>query len=181
MLDNLLKTIPPVTRTIAFLLALGTVPVTQDTCIIMTCIFQRFQNSIRTGAFLIMQVWRLVTSLFVVKDFDTGSAYRSLVLYLCDDIVYMFQARFKRTGSKGVALIICTSFASICQLFTASLLGWASAPCLEFYLNSLTYYFARVHNDMMIFINLIPIRAPYCIWFISAFEWLQGDNSLTTI
>lgn len=46
------------------------------------------------------------------------------------------------------------------------------------YIYSLFYYYGRVHSDRIIFINLIPIRAPYCLWFLVAFSWLLGNPSL---
>ena len=46
------------------------------------------------------------------------------------------------------------------------------------YRYSLFYYFGRVHSDRLIIINFIPIRAPYCLWFMLAIEWLTGDTSL---
>lgn len=36
------------------------------------------------------------------------------------------------------------------------------------YLHALFYYFGRIHSDRLIIINFIPIRAPYCLWFLLA-------------
>jgi hypothetical protein len=79
---------------------------------------------------------------------------------------------FKR-GSIDYLYFCFMSFGLI--YLTSFIVGISSLSGI--YLHSLLYYFGRTHSDRFIIVNFIPIRAPYCLWFILAIEWLTEDNS----
>ena len=80
---------------------------------------------------------------------------------------------FKR-GSVDYLFFTCICLGMIYT--SAIILGISSLTGV--YLYSLYYYFGRIHTERLIIINFIPVRAPYCLWFLLALEWLTGDPSL---
>ncbi len=109
MLDNFIKTIPPVTRSILLIVAIG-----------MIMIYTGYLNpydmyfsvpKILQGEVIniITKVWRLVTSLFFIKSFELTSIYQLVILYIfINSIVFMFPVRSRKMVSKEEVSITCT-------------------------------------------------------------------------
>ena len=120
----------------------------------------------------------MITSLFFLKDFDLASLYKCIILYIISPYSLYISSSIEKNGFKRGS-IDYLYFTCLCLLLiysSAILFGISSLTGV--YLYSLYYYFGRIHTERLIIINFIPIRAPYCLWFLLALEWLTGDPSI---
>ena len=71
-------------------------------------------------------------------------------------------------------LVVCGAIEGIAIMYGINQLG-------EIFKYTLYYIYGRTNEHDRILVNLLPIRAPYLIWYIVFFEWLLEAPELKSI
>jgi len=164
LLEDLIKDVPPITRTLCGLSLLLTfltyVEVVSPYNLYFT-VNLAFKN---------LQIWRLLTNLLYLGEFNLHTCFKILLFY-------RFSRRLEEYSFRGNAAnyLFFLIFGILNLSFFGVWLGFYSLA--ESFLTMILYYWSRKNVNVFIHIfGLLPIRAPYLTWFFVFLEIIVGGS-----
>ena len=103
------------------------------------------------------QIWRMFTCFFFIKKFN---------IYSCFEIIFFYHMlkNLERGLHKGsldflyLMTVLWTVLQTLAATFTINHLG-------NIFKYTIYYLYGRSNEDNVVMVNLMPIRAPYLIWY----------------